>query len=150
MTREGHDLFGRTLELSAAERGQVFDELFESLAGHDELNVLLDELERRGDLASEPDMAEIERRLRSVEEPGAVEWLTWEEVLANLSRRLEERRASADDDPPATPPEPRLPGKVGDLIRAAVALPPPERGALAHAILETIERCDEPPNEDER
>jgi hypothetical protein len=46
------DLLARVLELPAAERGQVFDELYESLVGHDEFDVLRDELERRGDLIS--------------------------------------------------------------------------------------------------
>ena len=83
------DLLGRALDLSATERGQVFDELFESLGGHDELNALLTELERRGDLAWEPGMAEIERRLAAVEEPGRAEkWSTAEEVFDAASRDI--------------------------------------------------------------
>lgn len=75
------------------ERGQVIDELFEPLAGHDELDVLREELERRGDLTWEPGTAKIGRRVRSADELGAVEWRTWGEVCASISRMLEERRA---------------------------------------------------------
>lgn len=147
LTAIAHALLSRAFDLSPDERGQVFDELFDSLAGHDELDDLMDELERRGDLASEPDMVEIERRLRSLEEPaGGAAWSTGDELLEALSRRLAETHAARAQTTRSTP-EPRLPGKVGDLVGAALALSPSERGALARAILATIERCDAAPDE---
>lgn len=38
-------LLDRALALTASERGQVFGELFDSLAGHDEMELLVDELD---------------------------------------------------------------------------------------------------------
>ncbi len=143
MTSTTRELLARALELPAQERGQVFDELFESLEGHHELGGLMDELERRGELTWEPGVEEIERRLRSVGEQDPSTWRPAVEVFADIAQRLEERRAKRADSPPP-PREPRLTGRAGDVAGAALDLPPPERAALARAILETIERSDEP------
>lgn len=132
----------RALALSAHERGQVFDELFDSLAGHDSLDGLMDELERRGALVWEPGVEEIERRVRSMEEQDPSTWRTAGEAFAEIQRRLEARAKRADSPPRRH--EPRLTGRVGDLAGAALELPPPERAALARAILDTIEPSDEP------
>lgn len=148
MTEAVRDLLRRALELPASERAQVFDELFESLAGHDELDALVDELELRGDLAWDPDIAEIERvRAASEAKPG-VRWPTADDVLDDLSRHLAHVRA-ARLETGLSSRELRLTGKAGDLAGAALALSPSERGALAHEILETIERSDTPDDPDE-
>ncbi len=140
VTPDVRALLARALTLDAPLRGAVFDDLFDSLVGHDQLEPLIDELERRGDLVWEPNLEEIERRVREAEaNPTAL--LDGEEVLAKLERELAERHVARP--PEARPaPTPRATGAAGDLARAALALSPPERGALARAILETIERRD--------
>lgn len=131
-------LLEQALDLPASKRGELFDELFDSLAGHDELELLMGELERRGDLAWEPDMDAIERRVREAEaDPSLMR--PAEEVFASLSKLLAETRATRPETA-----KPRLSGPVGDLAGAAQRLSPVERSALALAILETIERSEVP------
>lgn len=128
----------------------VFDELFESLAGHDELDGLVDELERRGDLGSEPDVAEVERRAReAIEEP------TSGEVLRTLDDVLSEPARGLDRIPTTRPRTGRtrrapLEGAAGDLAGEALRLSPAERASLAREILGTIERSDAPSGPDDK
>lgn len=140
LTAAARELLNQALELPAQERGLVFEELFDSLAGHDELNALMDELERRGDLIWEPDLAEIERRVREAHDPAESRtWSSASEMIERLRRELADRPRDRTPSPRTL----RVDGRAGDVAGAALRLSAPERAALAHGILETIERCDE-------
>jgi hypothetical protein len=133
-------LLARALDLEPNQRGALFDDLFDSLAGHDELEPLMDTLERRGELEWTPGPEEIERRLRDAE-ANPESMLDADEVFASVSRRLAELRAAQPRDVPTPARELHTTGIARDLAGAGLGLSPPERCALALAILETIQRA---------
>lgn len=150
MTGIAADLLRRVAELRPWECALVFDELYDSLAGHDELHRLTDQLEKRGLLAMEPDLGEIERRLtEALEVPAPREWKTAEEALAEIRHELDERRRERATEREVRR-DPRIAGAAGDLVAEALALSPAERGWLAYEILETIEPVQGPRAPDDR